>query len=615
MNPNISGDEVKAVGSDDKPSKLPPGVSSQVPELFSSRRPKHAGAGILSGFKNFGKGVAAGVAAFVAAPVIGAKEEGLKGFGKGLAAGTVGLVALPVAGVVTGVVQMGRGLWNTGEAVHHGITDDKDWDPEKRCWYTYNLKVEADTILSMSEEELLKKVAQLKRGDGINGDETSGDSAENSSMFTRDVKDMGYYDLLGVPNNATASDIKKGYFKQARKYHPDKNVGDADATARFQQIGKAYQVLSDDELRAAYDQGGEEGVEGAPQFDSSTFYEMVFGSEKFEPFVGELQLTSTILDMQKHENGKSKDRTEDQENALSKFKQTKRVVSCALNLVDLLDKFLLYTNCGLAGDVKVRRSSQEYKKAMVTAEAEYEKYVREGVANELSATEFGKTLLAVIGYVYSAQAEHTMSNVAVQAFGSFSRKAHRANNYIKLASAGVSMMSAVSKEDQEAMEDGTVSPEKQATLAQKHSAMMLEVMYNAAVIDIEDTLEKVCWKAMHDRSVDKAQRKRRAQALKIVGHVFQSYGGNRTDGMAEFANKLQMMQGEADPTGASGDQAFTEFTIGMRVSLHSLKTEAINGKTAVVEGPYNPELERVPCKLEDDGRIIALKPINLTKLS
>ena len=67
--------------------------------------------------------------------------------------------------------------------------------------------------------------------------------------------------------------------------------------------------------------------------------------------------------------------------------------------------------------------------------------------------------------------------------------------------------------------------------------MLMDLMYNMAVIDIEATLEKACWKALRDRSVHKNFRKNRANALKIVGVVFQSYGGTRTAGMKEFQKK------------------------------------------------------------------------------
>jgi molecular chaperone DnaJ len=66
----------------------------------------------------------------------------------------------------------------------------------------------------------------------------------------------GYYELLGVSRDASDSDLKKAYRKQAVKYHPDKNPGDEAAEAKFKEISEAYDVLKDGDKRAAYDRYG-----------------------------------------------------------------------------------------------------------------------------------------------------------------------------------------------------------------------------------------------------------------------------------------------------------------------------------------------------------------------
>ena len=71
-----------------------------------------------------------------------------------------------------------------------------------------------------------------------------------------------FYETLGVARNATAEDIKKAYRKLAFQFHPDRNK-DAGATERFKEINEAYQVLSDPERRASYDQFGHAGTNGA----------------------------------------------------------------------------------------------------------------------------------------------------------------------------------------------------------------------------------------------------------------------------------------------------------------------------------------------------------------
>src|SRR5437763_1709264 len=71
-----------------------------------------------------------------------------------------------------------------------------------------------------------------------------------------------YYNILEISKNATAEEIKKAYRKNAVKYHPDKNPGDAEAEKKFKEISEAYEVLSDEKKRQIYDRHGKEGLSG-----------------------------------------------------------------------------------------------------------------------------------------------------------------------------------------------------------------------------------------------------------------------------------------------------------------------------------------------------------------
>ena len=91
-----------------------------------------------------------------------------------------------------------------------------------------------------------------------------------------------YYDILGVPRNASTDDIKAAFRKLARQYHPDVSK-EEDAEEKFKEINEAYGVLSDPDKRARYDQFGRAGLGdmgGMPDFatmDFSDIFEQFFG--------------------------------------------------------------------------------------------------------------------------------------------------------------------------------------------------------------------------------------------------------------------------------------------------------------------------------------------------
>lgn len=102
-----------------------------------------------------------------------------------------------------------------------------------------------------------------------------------------------YYQLLGVERSADGPAIKSAFRKLAMKYHPDRNPGDAAAEAKFKEIGEAYEILSDEQKRAAYDrfghaafQNGGMGNAGAGAGGGSGFASGAF-SDVFEDIFGE----------------------------------------------------------------------------------------------------------------------------------------------------------------------------------------------------------------------------------------------------------------------------------------------------------------------------------------
>ncbi len=104
-----------------------------------------------------------------------------------------------------------------------------------------------------------------------------------------------YYDVLGVSRSASTDEIKKAYRKLAIKYHPDKNPDDKDAEEKFKEAAEAYEVLSNADKKARYDQFGHAGMGGGGGFGGggmsmddifSQFGDIFGGGNPFESFFG-----------------------------------------------------------------------------------------------------------------------------------------------------------------------------------------------------------------------------------------------------------------------------------------------------------------------------------------
>ena len=101
-----------------------------------------------------------------------------------------------------------------------------------------------------------------------------------------------FYDVLDVARNADDADIKKAYRKLAMKYHPDRNQGNPESEAKFKEVKEAYEMLSDPQKRAAYDQYGHAGVDpngmgggagfggGSPFGDFGDIFGDIFGGQR-----------------------------------------------------------------------------------------------------------------------------------------------------------------------------------------------------------------------------------------------------------------------------------------------------------------------------------------------
>jgi molecular chaperone DnaJ len=128
-----------------------------------------------------------------------------------------------------------------------------------------------------------------------------------------------YYEVLGVPRNASQEEIKSAFRKLARQYHPDVNKA-PDAEERFKEINEAFAVLSDLQKRSIYDQYGHEGLRGMPggwdftDFDPFQIFEQFFGfggmgsrARRNAPRRGQDLATSITLTFEESAHGVDKD--------------------------------------------------------------------------------------------------------------------------------------------------------------------------------------------------------------------------------------------------------------------------------------------------------------------
>merc|ERR1719411_1373992 len=104
---------------------------------------------------------------------------------------------------------------------------------------------------------------------GMGGDESEGEQSNNTK----------FYEILGLDKSATQRDIKKAYRKLARQLHPDKHPGEEDKyQAKFQELSRAHEVLSDPEKKKLYDRYGEAGLRGGGMGGGGAdIFDMFFG--------------------------------------------------------------------------------------------------------------------------------------------------------------------------------------------------------------------------------------------------------------------------------------------------------------------------------------------------
>jgi len=394
---------------------------------------------------------------------------------------------------------------------HEAQKEGKEWDRDKGAWVSYFLDEEWEEI-HHAEKSAPKKTETVDRS----------------------VKDPAYYDLLGVSTGASSGEIKKAYYKAARNCHPDKNPDDPDAARKFQDLGRAYQILSDETKRKLYDEEGpgDGAEERVAEMDPFVFFNVMFGSALVEPYVGELWIAGQADGMMKNNHKESfaenPDLSEEERRAAAyeglqklgeedQFRTKKRVVKCAMQLRERISSYDPLDPAPFAEEA-----------------AEEAQRIVGGAYGEVYAMAIGFAWL-VAADAYLGKHKTFLGAGALLAEARINASTIQNNFKIigagfKAAVGGLKFMEEADKVQKEAdgKELDAATAERMVQSVDGSLPAFLELAWAINRRDIQSTLGSVCKKLLDDASVPLAARLERAEAVRVLGKEFYNAGTRAT---------------------------------------------------------------------------------------